>query len=80
MADNLKFRRPYDAQKINLTQTYEQGWWLAKFGFRRTELPVLKRIIKAIGTNQADKIGCWIHENKQGIIQKWRDEYRMKGY
>ncbi len=77
MADNLNLRRPYDAQKINLAQAYEQGWWLAKFGFKRTEVPVLKRIIKAIGTNQADKVSEWIQKNKRGIVKRWRDEYQM---
>ena len=78
MHDNPKLKTPYDAQKINLTQAYEQGYWLTKFRFRRTELPVLERIIKAIGTNQADKVTQWIQKNKKGIVKKWRYEYRMK--
>jgi hypothetical protein len=78
MTDNLNLRRPYDAQKINLTQAYEQGRWLARFGFKRTELPVLNRIIKAIGTNQADKVSKWIQKNKSGLVKKWRNEYQMK--
>ena len=78
MSDNRNLRRPYDAQKINLAQAYEQGWWLAKFGLNRTELPVLKRIIKALGTNQADKISLWIQENQKGIVERWRNEYQMK--
>jgi ABC-type proline/glycine betaine transport system substrate-binding protein len=77
MTDDKKLRRPFDAQKINLTQAYEVGRWLTKFGFKTTEILVLDRIIKALGTNQADKVSEWIKKNKRGIVKRWRDEYQI---
>jgi hypothetical protein len=46
--------------------------------FGRSELPLLTRIINAIGTNQVDQVSRWIHENKEGIVRRWRNEHQMK--
>lgn len=38
MSDNLKIRRPLDAQKVNIHEGWEMDYWAKKFGISKAKL------------------------------------------
>lgn len=50
MSDDLSKRRPQDAAKINIHESYEVRDWCKKFGCTEAEL---KAAVKAVGVSAA---------------------------
>lgn len=51
MSDNLKIRRPLDAQRINLTQAWEVEYWTRTLDVTELRLRVA---VKTVGTYVVD--------------------------
>ncbi|MDV3936904.1 DUF3606 domain-containing protein [Elizabethkingia anophelis] len=50
MSDDLSKRRPQDATKVNVNETWELEYWSNKFGVTKEKL---KEAVKAVGTSAA---------------------------
>lgn len=50
MSDDLSKRRPQDASKVNVNETWELEYWSNKFGVTKERL---KEAVKAVGTSAA---------------------------
>ncbi|WBX97022.1 DUF3606 domain-containing protein [Chryseobacterium gambrini] len=50
MSDDLSKRRPQDASKVNVNETWELEYWSNKFGVTKEKL---KEAVKAVGTSAA---------------------------
>lgn len=50
MSDDLSKRRPQDATKVNVNETWELEYWSNKFGVTKERL---KEAVKAVGTSAA---------------------------
>ncbi|WP_288446080.1 DUF3606 domain-containing protein [uncultured Chryseobacterium sp.] len=50
MSDNLSKRRPQDATKVNVTETWELEYWSNKFGVTKEKL---KEAVNIFGTAAA---------------------------
>lgn len=50
MSDDLSKRRPQDATKVNVNETWELEQWSKKFGVTKEKL---KEAVKAAGTSAA---------------------------
>lgn len=48
MSDDLSKRRPQDAAKVNVNETWEIEYWTKKFGVTKEKL---KEAVKAVGTS-----------------------------
>ncbi|RQO40169.1 DUF3606 domain-containing protein [Chryseobacterium sp. KBW03] len=48
MNDDLSKRRPQDASKVNVNETWELEYWSKKFGVTKEKL---KEAVKAVGTS-----------------------------
>ena len=48
MSDDLSKRRPQDASKVNVNETWELEYWSNKFGVTKERL---KEAVKAVGTS-----------------------------
>lgn len=48
MSDDLEKRRPQDALKINVHESWELTYWSGKFGITKDQL---KNAIKTVGTS-----------------------------
>lgn len=46
MADDLTKRRPQDASKVNVHESYEVRWWCHEFGVTEQQL---RDAVKAVG-------------------------------
>lgn len=51
MSDDLKIRRPLDAQKINLNEQYEVNYWCKELGVTEEKL---RAAVKAVGVMVKD--------------------------
>ncbi|WP_415326956.1 DUF3606 domain-containing protein [Chryseobacterium sp. MMS23-Vi53] len=51
MSDDLSKRRPQDATKVNVNETWELEYWSKKFGVTKEKL---KEAVKAVGTSAAE--------------------------
>ncbi|WP_343608337.1 DUF3606 domain-containing protein [Chryseobacterium oranimense] len=51
MSDDLSKRRPQDAAKVNVNETWELEYWSKKFGVTKERL---KEAVKAVGTSAAE--------------------------
>ncbi|ROH99527.1 DUF3606 domain-containing protein [Chryseobacterium daecheongense] len=51
MSDDLSKRRPQDASKVNVNETWELEYWSKKFGVTKERL---KEAVKAVGTSAAE--------------------------
>ncbi|WP_288462566.1 DUF3606 domain-containing protein [uncultured Chryseobacterium sp.] len=49
-SDGLSKRRPQDASKVNVNETWELEYWSKKFGVTKE---LLKEAVKAVGTSAA---------------------------
>lgn len=50
MSDDLSNRRPQDASKVNVNETWELEYWSKKFGVTKEKL---KEAVEAVGTSAA---------------------------
>ncbi|MGP7795595.1 DUF3606 domain-containing protein [Sphingomonas sp. CLY1604] len=50
MSDNLNIRRPADASRVNVHETWEVEYWTKKFGVTKTQL---ENAVKTVGTSAA---------------------------
>ena len=50
MCDDLSKRRPQDATKVNVNESWELGYWSKEFGVTKERL---KEAVKAVGTSVA---------------------------
>ncbi|WP_419487357.1 DUF3606 domain-containing protein [Chryseobacterium bernardetii] len=50
MSDDLSKRRPQDATKVNVNETWELEYWSKKFGVTKEKL---KEAVKVVGTSAA---------------------------
>lgn len=50
MSDDLSKRRPQDATKVNVNESWELNYWSKKFGVTKERL---KEAVKAVGTSVA---------------------------
>lgn len=50
MSDDLSKRRPQDANKVNVNESWELDYWSKKFGVTKEKL---KEAVKAVGTSAA---------------------------
>ncbi|WP_082474329.1 DUF3606 domain-containing protein [Chryseobacterium sp. Leaf201] len=50
MSDDLDKRRPQDATKVNVNESWELDYWSKKFGVTKERL---KEAVKAVGTSAA---------------------------
>jgi len=50
MSDDLSKRRPQDATKVNVNESWEQEYWSKKFGVTKERL---KEAVKTVGTSVA---------------------------
>lgn len=50
MSDDLSERRPQDATKVNVNESWELDYWSKKFGVTKERL---KEAVKAVGTSAA---------------------------
>jgi len=50
MSDNKTKRRPQDASKINMHESYEVEYWTSKWGVTRAQL---QAAVKAVGVSAA---------------------------
>jgi hypothetical protein len=48
MSDDLSKRRPQDATKVNVNESWELDYWSKKFGVTKEKL---KEAVKAVGTS-----------------------------
>lgn len=48
MSDDLSKKRPQDAAKVNVNETWELEYWSKKFGVTKERL---KAAVKAVGTS-----------------------------
>ena len=48
MADNLDKKRPHDASKVNVHESWEVTYWTKKFNVSKTQL---EEAVKAVGTS-----------------------------
>ncbi len=51
MSDDLSKRRPQDATKVNVNESWELEYWSKKFGVTKEKL---KEAVKAVGTSAAE--------------------------
>lgn len=58
MSDNLGKRRPQDATKVNVNESWELNYWSEKFGVTKERL---KEAVKAVGTS-ADAVKKYLGE------------------
>ena len=54
MPDDKTKKKPQDASKINLGQSYEINYWCGKFGCSEEEL---KKAVRTVGTSKEDVEG-----------------------
>ena len=50
MSDNLDKKRPQDASKVNVHESWEVSYWCKKFGVTEAKL---KEAVKAVGVSAA---------------------------
>ncbi|MDC8104539.1 DUF3606 domain-containing protein [Chryseobacterium sp. B21-037] len=50
MSDDLSKKRPQDATKVNVNETWELEYWSKKFGTTKDQL---KNAVKAVGVSAA---------------------------
>jgi hypothetical protein len=50
MSDDLSKKRPQDATKVNVNESWELTYWSEKFGVTKDQL---KNAVKAVGTSAA---------------------------
>lgn len=50
MSDDLSKKRPQDATKVNVNESWELNYWSEKFGVTKDQL---KNAVKAVGTSAA---------------------------
>lgn len=50
MSDDLTKRRPQDASRINVHESWEVNWWTDKFKVTKAQL---EAAVKAVGTSAA---------------------------
>lgn len=50
MSDDLNKKRPQDASKVNVNESWELSYWSTKFGVTKEQL---KNAVKAVGTSVA---------------------------
>jgi hypothetical protein len=48
MSDNLNIRRPADASRVNIHETWEVEYWTKKFGVTKSQL---QAAVAAVGTS-----------------------------
>ena len=59
MPDNLYFKRPEDAQRINLSQSYEVKYWRDKFNCSEDKL---RNAVNAVG-DSVEAVKKWMRDH-----------------